>query len=1028
MTKILAIDDKPDNLTTLSAILKKYIPDCTVITAQSGYEGIEKAITELPDTILMDVKMPGMDGYEACKKIKANEATRHIPIAMITAIRTESVDISRGLDIGVEAFLAKPIDETVLVAQVNTLLRIKKTEDKLRSQKDLLEKMVRERTDALRKSEKNYKVLLETTSEGFWQFNPELKTVEVNPALCKMLGYSAEEMIGKTPFDFADDENQKIFSEQTAKISTTLNRSYEIVLRKKNQETFLAHFNGTTIHDESGKVKSVFAFVTDITELKQTEYSLRESEIKYRQIFENIQDVYYETSLEGQIIEISPSIKNMSQYTRKELLGRSLYDIYVSPKERDRLVQTLIKKHIVTDYEITVKDKDGSLRNCSLMARLIKDDMGYPTKVIGALHDITERVEAEKKMNRQRYYLEKAQELGQIGSWELDLRANKFYWTDETCRIFGVEAGSVVNYKIFLEKVHPDDRKYVDLESKAAIKGKPYDIEHRLIVDGTIKWVREKAIVTFDEGGTAINAIGFTQDITDRRQAELEKKNREQLLNEMGAIAKIGGWEHDLVSNKASWTKETYNIIEIESDPVPGPDEHLDYYPPKDRAVLEDAYRRAEETGEQFDLKLQCNTAKGRRLWARVVGRPEFKDGKCVKIKGTFQDITEQKKLEEQFRQAQKMESVGRLAGGVAHDYNNALSVIIGFTELALDEVGTTGLLGDNLKEVLSAANRATEITRQLLAFARKQTIAPKVLDLNENVESMLKMLRHLIGEDIELAWLPGAGLRPVKVDPSQVDQIMVNLCVNARDAINGVGRVTIETGPVVFDSDYCADHAGSVPGEFVMLSVSDNGCGIDKDILENIFEPFFTTKDVDKGTGLGLATVYGIVKQNDGFIDVYSELEKGTSVKIYLPRHEVAAVEILDESMEELPQGQGETVLIVEDDLSILKLAQKILEGLGYTVLTAGTPLASIRLVEAYSEDIHLLVTDVIMPQMNGRAMAQQLKSIYPDLKCMFMSGYTADVISRHGVLDEGMQFIQKPFSKRALATIVRKILDGRE
>ncbi|MCK5784442.1 MAG: response regulator, partial [Desulfobacterales bacterium] len=233
MPKILAIDDKQDNLTTLSAILKIYIPDCTIVTAQSGPEGIEKAITELPDTILMDVKMPGMDGYEACKKIKTNKATRHIPIAMITAIKTESADISKGLDIGADVFLAKPIDETVLVAQVNTLLRIKKAEDKLRGQRDLLGTVAKERTDELIKSEKSYKVLLETTSEGFWQFNPELKTIEVNPALCKMLGYSAEEMIGKTPFDFADDENQKIFSEQTSKISTTLHRSYEIVLRKK---------------------------------------------------------------------------------------------------------------------------------------------------------------------------------------------------------------------------------------------------------------------------------------------------------------------------------------------------------------------------------------------------------------------------------------------------------------------------------------------------------------------------------------------------------------------------------------------------------------------------------------------------------------------------------------------------------------------------------------------------------------------------------------------------------------------------
>ena len=335
--------------------------------------------------------------------------------------------------------------------------------------------------------------------------------------------------------------------------------------------------------------------------------------------------------------------------------------------------------------------------------------------------------------------------------------------------------------------------------------------------------------------------------------------------------------------------------------------------------VLDEAYRRAVETGEQFDLELQCNTAKGRQLWARVVGRPEFADGKCVKMKGTFQDITEQKKIVAQLHQAQKMESIGRLAGGVAHDYNNALSVIIGFTELAIDEAGPNVALHADLEEVLSAATRATDITRQLLAFARKQVVAPKVLDLNENVESMLKMLHRLIGEDIDLAWLPKSSLWPVKMDPSQIDQILANLCVNARDAIEDVGKITIETENTTFDEDYCADHSDFNPGEFVQLAVSDNGCGIDKEILNNIFEPFFTTKDVDKGTGLGLATVYGIVKQNKGFINVYSEPGERTIIKIYLPRHEGEAVETQEGNTAEIPQGRGETVLLVEDDLSIL-------------------------------------------------------------------------------------------------------------
>ena len=360
-------------------------------------------------------------------------------------------------------------------------------------------------------------------------------------------------------------------------------------------------------------------------------------------------------------------------------------------------------------------------------------------------------------------------------------------------------------------------------------------------------------------------------------------------------------------------------------------------------------------------------------------------DGSIINYVAVKRDITEQLLLAVQLTQAQKMESVGRLAGGVAHDYNNALTAIMGFTELALMDADPKGSLHANLNQVLKAGRRATNITRQLLAFARKQTIAPVVLDLNETVESILKMLRRLIGEDIDLVWMPGKDLGNVKMDPSQIDQILANLCVNARDAIEGVGKITIETESIVFDADYCADHRGFVPGKFVLLAVSDNGCGMDKETLSNIFEPFFTTKDVDKGTGLGLSTVYGTVKQNNGFINVYSEPGKGTGIKIYLPRHDGQAVEIQEESTAKIPQGHAETILVVEDDLSLLKLAQKILQGLGYSVLAADATKEALKIAKDHIGEIHLLVTDVIMPEMNGQELSERLKSLHPGLKCIF-------------------------------------------
>jgi PAS domain S-box-containing protein len=398
-------------------------------------------------------------------------------------------------------------------------------------------------------------------------------------------------------------------------------------------------------------------------------------------------------------------------------------------------------------------------------------------------------------------------------------------------------------------------------------------------------------------------------------------------------------------------------------------------------------------------------------------------------------DISERKqaedektKLESHLQQAQKMESVGRLAGGVAHDFNNMLGVILGHAELAMEQIDPAHPLHADLREIRKAAERSSDLTRQLLAFARKQVVSPAVLELNDTVAGMLKMLQRLIGEDIHMAWLPGRDLWPVKMDPSQIDQILANLCINARDAIAGVGKVTIETGNVGFDGGYCADHAGFVPGEHVMLAVSDDGCGMDKETQDKIFEPFFTTKGVGKGTGLGLATVYGIVKQNNGFINVYSEPGHGTTFRIYLPRQTGKSEQARTKGPQEPVMRGPETVLVVEDEPALLDLNKLLLEKQGYHVLTAGAPGEALRLAGEHAGEIHLLMTDVVMPEMNGRDLARKMLSLYPNLKCLFMSGYTANVIAHHGVLDDGVHFIQKPFSRKDLAVKVREALDRKQ
>lgn len=388
-------------------------------------------------------------------------------------------------------------------------------------------------------------------------------------------------------------------------------------------------------------------------------------------------------------------------------------------------------------------------------------------------------------------------------------------------------------------------------------------------------------------------------------------------------------------------------------------------------------------------------------------------------------DITVLKQAEDTIHQSQKVESIGRLAGGVAHDFNNMLGVIIGRTEICLARIDSSHPIYTDLNEIRKAAERSANLTRQLLAFARKQTIAPRVFDLNGIIGCMLKMLRDLIGEEINLVWLPGNNLWMVKADPSQIEQILANLCVNSRDAITGTGTISIKTDNIVLNADYCARHPESISGEYVLMTVNDDGCGMNKEVIDRLFEPFFTTKEMGKGTGLGLSMVYGSVKQNNGYIDVISEPGHGTTFKIYLPRNKAVADQIRKEGAVESIRGH-ETILLAEDEPAILEMAMLMLQHLGYTVLPAPTPMEAIRLAEIHSADIHMLMTDVVMPGMNGRDLAKKLHSIYPHLKFLFMSGYTSDVIALHGKLDEFVNFIQKPFSTKDLAAKVREALDS--
>ncbi len=435
------------------------------------------------------------------------------------------------------------------------------------------------------------------------------------------------------------------------------------------------------------------------------------------------------------------------------------------------------------------------------------------------------------------------------------------------------------------------------------------------------------------------------------------------------------------------------------------------------------------ESGQTIDRNENIPFEDGTRSYQSIKFPVRNRQGDIFALCGISIDITarknaevEKEKLQKQLQQAQKMESVGRLAGGVAHDFNNMLTAIMGYAELILMQMSPESPFYNYLEEIKKVAERSSDLTAQLLAFARRQNIQPKAMDLNKSVSGMFNMLKRLIGEDVLLEWKPGLDLKKIKMDPSQIDQILANLCVNARDAITQDGIITIETDNVELDERFCQTQTGICPGEYVMLSVKDNGRGMNREVLSHLFEPFFTTKTLGKGTGLGLATVYGIMKQNNGVINVSSESGSGTVFKLFFPCFTGEPDKIQTIIDTNIPKGFGETILLVEDELYVLRLAQKMLVSLGYHVLAANSPGEAMKLAEIHSKEIRLLLTDAVMPGMNGRELAKRVQKIKSDIPCLFISGYTADEIAPQGILDEGMNFIQKPFSMQLLGVKVRE------
>ncbi|BDD88377.1 PAS domain S-box protein [Desulfofustis limnaeus] len=733
----------------------------------------------------------------------------------------------------------------------------------------------------------------------------------------------------------------------------------------------------------------------------------------------------------GRLLFANMAASAMHGYdSRDAFMQKNLRDFMV-PEMRDMFSQRIARITETRElrFDTTHVRRDGGRIPIDAIVRLI-DWEGQPA-FLAITIDVSERQRAQEAIASSnellRYIVEHANSAIAVHDREL----RYVYVSKNYLQQYHVTESEVIgrhHYDVF-----PDlPQKWRDVHQRALrgeVSGSERDAYPR--ADGSVEWTRWSCRPWYGADGAIGGLIVYTEVITDRVRAEEALRQHEEYLRAMISAAPMAIVSTDAQGNVQSWNTAAERIFGWHEEDMLG--QPLPFF----TAEQQEEFLRLRErvlAGETLaKLDLTRIRKDGSPVEISLSVAPMYDGGGTVNgLLAMIEDITSHKRTEQerdslqvQLIQAQKMESIGRLAGGVAHDYNNMLGVILGYTEMALEKLYEDDPLHKDLAEIQKAAERSADITRQLLAFSRQQTIAPTVLDLNQAITNLRGMIRRLIGENIELIWQLGDELWPVFMDPTQIDQILINLLVNARDAITDVGTISIETHITTIDDEYCQTHYGFAPGDFVTLSITDNGCGMDRATREKLFEPFFTTKMRGKGTGLGLATVYGILQQNNCFINVYSEPGQGSMFTIYLPRYrqDNDATELQPILPHSRRRGR-ETILLLEDEEAILTMTALMLKGLGYTVVSCNTPNEALD--RAAHQHIDLLITDVVMPEMNGRQVAERLQHQHPHLKTLFMSGYTANVIAHRGVLDKGVSFIQKPFSTNKLATMIREVLNA--
>ncbi len=903
-----------------------------------------------------------------------------------------------------------------------------------RAERSRFEKLYRSEK-RLRESDERYGVMMRSIADGVVSTDVEGRVETLNPVAEMLTGWTDSQARGRPMeeilhiVDRHSMEDIEGLSERVLREGDLIGIPDEALLISKNGSEKRVAGGASPMLGADGQTMGAVVVFQDISERERAREVQSQSDERWRAYVERAPHGVFIANERGEFLEVNPAASRITGYSPEELLSRGIRG--VSPSEdRENSLRAFkeMRETGEVNADLRFLHKSGGTRWIAFSGVKLSD-----TRYLGFARDVTDRREAEMDARRSSSMLERVFDVLPVGLWFADREGTLLRGNPAGVRIWGSEPHvSPSEYGVFKarrlpsgEEVGADDWSLLRaVRDGETVTDELLEIEAH---DGKTRIILNSTAPIFDDVGVIQGGIVVNQDITDLEKALAAERTGEErwrtyverapygvfIANERGEYIEV---------NPEACLITGYSADELLSMSI------TDITPPECRVARAESFRRLREAGETEGESAYLHKSGEERWW--LVSAVKLSETRYL---GFVSDTTERRRseaeherLQGQLAQAQKMESVGRLAGGVAHDFNNMLQVILGNTEIALASPGVSDRVRGRLVETYGAAENSARLTKQLLAFARQQPAAPEVLNLNDTVSSGLKMLRRLIGEDISLTWIPAESVWSVKIDPTQVDQILANLCVNARDALPGTGVVTVSTVNATLDGVFCAAHPDAVPGDYVVLSVSDTGVGMDGETLSHIFDPFFTTKDPGHGTGLGLATVYGIVKQNGGSIDVESEPGQGSVFRIYLPRFESILESAGEEPAVDLPKGDGETVLIVEDETSILGICSALVRRLGYSVLTAESAHEALAFAEFANRRVDLLLTDVVMPKMNGKELSTRLSVRFPDMRTLYMSGYTSDVIARKGILEDGVFFMQKPFALEDLATKLRDALES--